>query len=259
MKGKYAMNSILDLVDSKILDKKYETTEEIKKEVDTTADNYITQYTSYYGYTEEVFLNENGFKDKDDFISYLTLSYKRNLYYTDYINSLITDEKINTYYKDSVFGEINAKYIMITKTEDDKDTKLAKEILEKLSKGSTYDSIVSEYETEITSKDLEYVKFTDVIDSTIKSELLKLSNNSYTKNYVETTDGYAIIFRLDQKEKESLETVKESIISNIKSDIETNDQNISYKAFIELRKENKLQFSDTDLGAKYEEYCETYK
>ena len=259
MKSKYAMSSIIDLIDKKILTLKYEKTDEMQTQLEQTADYYVSQYTSYYGYTEQEFFTSNGFQDRDAFIDYLALDYRRNLYYEEYMNSLVTDEKINTYYNDSVFGDINAKYIMIAATDDETDTDLANEIIKKLSKGSTYDSIIAEYGDKITSKDLGYVTFNDSTDSTIKTELVKLSNNSNSSSYVETTSGYAIIFRLDQKEKATLEDSKENIITAIKANIEANDTNISYKALINLRKENKLQFSDTELQTKYNDYCKSYE
>ena len=48
----------------------------------------------------------------------------------------------------------------------------------------------------------------------------KLENNSYTKEPVQTSYGYHVIYRIDQKEKPALEDVKEDDnINNIKKSL----------------------------------------
>ena len=68
MKKAYSVNYALDLVDKAILKNKYKLTDDQKKEVEEQANYYLTTYQTYYGYTEEQFLSENGFSTKDEFI-----------------------------------------------------------------------------------------------------------------------------------------------------------------------------------------------
>ena len=74
-----SVNYALDVVDSAILKNKYKLTSDQEKEIQDQADYYISTYQTYYGYEEEEFLKENGFESKEDFINYLTLTYKRDL------------------------------------------------------------------------------------------------------------------------------------------------------------------------------------
>ena len=69
MKKANSVNYALDVVDSAILKNKYKLTSDQEKEVQDQADYYITTYQTYYGYTEEEFLKENGFESKEDFIN----------------------------------------------------------------------------------------------------------------------------------------------------------------------------------------------
>ena len=86
MKKYYPISYILELVDDSILKDKYELNDEQNSEIDEQIDYYLSMYETYYGYTEEEFLSENGFESRDEFKDYLTLDYKRNLYYIDYLN-----------------------------------------------------------------------------------------------------------------------------------------------------------------------------
>ena len=88
--------------------------------------------------------------------------------------------------------------------------------------------------------------------------LINLENNQYTQEYVSTDYGYTIVFRGDQKEKLSLEEEKQNIITALSEELEVNDENIYYKALINMRKENGLEFQDTDLKSKYDTYCNQY-
>ena len=77
LKEKNALNSIIEVIDKTILDKKYELSDEDYKTIDETAKNYIQTYNTYYNMTEEEFLSKNGFANYDEFKSYLELDYKR--------------------------------------------------------------------------------------------------------------------------------------------------------------------------------------
>ena len=93
MKKAYSVNYALDVVDSAILKNKYKLTSDQEKEIQDQADYYISTYQTYYGYEEEEFLKENGFESKEDFIDYLTLTYKRDLYYVDYLKTKLIKMK----------------------------------------------------------------------------------------------------------------------------------------------------------------------
>lgn len=259
MKKYYPISYILELVDKSILNKKYDLSDEQKEEITAEADNYINTYETYYGYTEEEFLEQNGFESKEEFEEYLSLDYKRNLYYLDYLKTIISEDKIKEYYENNVYGEIDTKHMLVEITDDvtEKEAlKLAKEIIKKLNSGKEFDKVAEEYEDKIIFEELGY----NGIDSGLVAEYVeaskKLENGTYSKEPVKTDYGYHIIYKIDQKEKPSMEDAKNDIVGILGEDLEAEDQYIRYKALIKLREENKVKFRNNDYKKQYEEYCE---
>lgn len=258
MKNEYSLVSLLNLIDKTVLEDLYTLTDSMNTEIDETLEYYFDLYKSYYGYTEEEFLTNNGFSSKDDFREYLVLDYLRNLYYQEYAEEQVTTSKINSYYKNSVFGKINTNFIAVA-TSADNATDLIEEIITKLNEGSTYEEITEEYKDKITYKELGYQGFNSDLDSEYMTALKKLKDNQYTKEYVTTDYGYTIIFRLDTEEKDTLDNVKDDILKYLAEEYKENDENLYYKALINLRKKYNLEFNDTDLKNKYQQYCKEYK
>ena len=258
MKNEYSLVFLLNLIDKTVLEDLYTLTDSMNTEIDETLEYYFDLYKSYYGYTEEEFLTNNGFSSKDDFREYLVLDYLRNLYYQEYAEEQVTTSKINSYYKNSVFGKINTNFIAVA-TSADNATDLIEEIITKLNEGSTYEEITEEYKDKITYEELGYQGFNSDLDSEYMTALKKLKDNQYTKEYVTTDYGYTIIFRLDTEEKETLDNVKDDIIKYLAEEYKEADENLYYKALINLRKKYNLEFNDTDLKNKYQQYCKEYK
>ena len=258
MKDKFSISLLLDSIDNEILSKKYEENDEMKEEVQQTADEYISYYTQY-GYTEETFLEQNGFASKEEFIDYLKIDYRRKLYYEDYLKSQVTDKDIEKYYNDEVFGDINTQHMLVEVNEDmsDEDAKAkAEEIIKKLNDGATWEEVKEEYKDDVTFEDLKYVAFNANYESEFIDALVKLKENSYTKEPVKTTYGYHIIYRLDQKEKASLEDLKDSIIEQLTDKMDEEDPNLYIKTMIRMREDAKIDFKDTVMKEKYEIYCD---
>ena len=257
MKEYYSVNMLLERVDDMILSKMYEDTDEMKKELESTAQSYYTQYESYYGTTKEEFLSQNGFKSHDEFIEMLRLNYLRNEYYEEYVESLITEDEINNFYENSVYGDIDSKHMLVTvdeeRTEEDAK-KLANEIIDKLNEGKTFDEVKEEYKDSITYEELGYQAFNASIETSYMNALKNLENDKYTTEAVKTSYGYHIIYRIAQKEKPSLEDVKDTVIDEIAANKKAEDSTLSTKALIHLREENKFTFYDTVMEDKYKEY-----
>lgn len=258
MKKYYPISYILELVDDSILKDKYELNEEQNSEIDEQIEYYLNMYESYYGYTEEEFLSENGFESKEEFKNYLALDYKRNLYYIDYLKTIISEEEINNYYNESVYGEINTKHILAKVSDDvteESALKLAKEIIAKLDAGTSFDNVVTEYGDKITYEELGYNGFTSNLVSEYVEASKALENGTYSKEPVKTSFGYHVIYKIDQKEKPSLEEATDDIVSVLGKDLEAKDSNLRYKALIQLREENNLKIKDSKFKTEYEDYC----
>ena len=259
MKKAYSVNYALDLVDKAILKNKYKLTDDQKKEVEEQADYYLTTYQTYYGYTEEQFLSENGFSTKDEFVEYLTLNYKRDLYYIDYLKTKIEQDKIQAYYDENVYGDIDTKHILVSITDDVTDEQAkatAKEIIAKLDSGKSFDEVAEEYKDKVTYEDLGYNGFNSSLVSEYVEASKALENGTYSKEPVKTDFGYHVIYKVDQKDKPSLEEATNSIVKILGKNLESEDSYIRYKALIKLREDNKLEFKDSKYKEEYKEYCE---
>ena len=113
MKDAYSINILINSLDKMILDEKYKEDNEMNDSVKQTAEYYYSMYEQYQNITKEQFLENNGFKSEKEFLEYLKLDYRRNLYYDEYVKNLINEKDIEKYYKDEVFGDVNSKHILV--------------------------------------------------------------------------------------------------------------------------------------------------
>lgn len=270
MKDTYSINILINSLDKMILDKKYKEDNEMNDSVKQTAEYYYSMYEQYQNITKEQFLENNGFKSEKEFLEYLKLDYRRNLYYDEYVKNLINEKDIEKYYKDEVFGDVNSKHILVSVSKDDTSEnekelsdedakKLANEIIDKLNKGTSWDDVINEYKDKITNEDLGYRAFNASLDAAYLKEMKNLEVNTYSKTPILSSYGYHIVYKIDQKDKPELKNVKEDIITILAEEKKNNDNNLYQKALINLRKEAKLEFKDTDLGEKYNKYISAYK
>ena len=265
MKEMYSISALLDKIDNKILEEKYPETDEMNDELKNEAEGYYSAYEQYYNIGKEEFLANNGFGSEAAFIEYLRLNYRRNKYAEDYIKGLVTDKEIEKYYDDEVYGDINTKHILVkvdseaTEEEKEEAENLAKEIISKLDDGKTFDEVKEEYKDSITYEELGYKSYNASLEAAYMKEMESLKNDSYSKTPVKTSYGYHIVYRIDQKEKPSLEDVKDEIIEAIADQKAADDKNLSYIALDKMRTESGLKFHDTVLEDKYKTYMEQYK
>lgn len=262
MKKNYSISYLVDYIDKAILDKKYEETKEMKEEVEKTAQNYFDMYNQYYQMDEATFLAQSGFESREQFIDALKLDYRRKLYYEDYLKSQITEEQIQKYYDEEVYGDINTQHLLVSVNDDmsDEDAKkLAEEIIGKLNDGKSFEEVKEEYKDKVTYENLKYVAFNANLESSFLEALKGLSENSYTKEPVKTSYGYHVIYRTDQKEKPKLDDVKDSIIEKLSDELNASDENLYNKTLVKMREEAGLDFSDTVMKEKYEEYIKDFK
>lgn len=265
MKEVYSISSLLDKIDNKILTKKYKDSEEMDDEVQAQADNYYKMYEQYYQMDKETFLNNNGFNSETKFLEYLKLNYRKTLYSKDYVKTLISDNEVNKYYENEVCGDINTKHMLVKvdSSASDEEKKAAedkaKEIIKKLDDGKTFDEVKEEYKDEVTYEELGYKSYNAALEEAYLKEMKKLENNSYSKEPVKTSYGYHVVYRIDQKEKPSLEDTKEDIINTLVTEKLNADEKLFYVALGKMREEANMKFSDKDLEKKYEKYMKQYK
>ena len=267
MKNYYSVKVFLNNFDKLILNKKYHDTDEMKKEIQSTADYYYQVYEKNYGYTKDKFLSEYGFATEADFLESLSLDYRRNKYYEEYAKSLVTDKEIEKYYENDVFGDVDSKHILVSIKKDsdtdgltDSEAKaLAEEIIGKLNNGTSWDDIITEYGDKITHEELGYQAFNASLESAYLKECKDLAVGSYSKTPVLTSYGYHIVYKIAQKDKPELNNIKDDVIEVLAKEKKNNDTNLYYKALINLREEAKLEITDTKLKDEYNDYINSYK
>lgn len=270
MKDYYSVSLLLDDIDNDILTKLYPEDDTMTEKVKSNAEYYLNMYKQYYNYTEEQFLQKNGFSSYNAFLDYLRLDYRRNKYLDDYVEKNLTDDEIDKYYNDNVFGDINTQHVLVEvksdsdsedskKLSDEDAKKLAEEIISKLNDGTSWETIQKDYKDKITFEDLGYQTWDASLEESFMTALKGMEDNSYSNEPVKTSYGYHVIYRIDQKKKPSLKKTKDKIIENLVSAKKEKDSNLLYKSLIKLREEKKIDFSDTVMKSKYDEYCKQYK
>lgn len=214
-----------------------------------------------FGYTEETFLQENGFESKEDLIDFMKLNYRTNLYYLDYFRTLIPEEDIKNYYNENeIYGEIKTKHILVQASDETTEKQLTKanEIIAKLEEGKSFDDVATEYADNLTIIS-EEVNFDWLDANSLAEEYViasnKLEKDAYTKEPVLTDFGYHIIYCVDKAEKPTFEEAEEDIVQKLGKDLEAEDAYIRYRALIKLREDNGLEFKDEKFKEDYQEYC----
>ena len=273
MKEKYALNALINLIDNEILEKEYKDDKEIDKKVKSQVELMTTQYGDETKLLE--FLsNYYGITSIDELKATLRTSYLRENVVTDYAKSIVTDKEIEKVYDEDIFGDISAKHILITPDVDSKATdaektaaeeaalKKAKEVIEKLNKGEDFDKLAKEYSDDDSNKD-KGGKLNDFVHGDMVAEFEKaakeLEKGKYTTTPVKTQYGYHIIYKIDQKEKPELKTVKDDIIDEIANDKIKSDSTIQVTALEKIREKYGMKIEDDSLKGQYEIYLTNSK
>ena len=272
MKDRYALNVLIDMMDRKILNDKYESTDEEK----TYIENALTQAQTYYNYyyykqysTFESFIQSNyGVSTTDELKDVFALDYKRKQAINDYVKETVTESEINDYYKDKTVGNIKASHILITadykdgatdeekKEAENKALETAKEVITKLNNGEDFATLAKKYSKDGSADkggDVGEFNRGDMVDEFFEAAL-KLNVGEYTKEPVKTQYGYHIILKTEQKEKPALESVKDEIIEALAKEKLNANSKLSYEALIKTREKAGMTIEDKELKKQYENY-----
>ena len=262
LKDTYGTNALVNSIDELLLNKVYETDDDMKK----TIDSQVTAYKNQYGSDFQDFLNYNGISSEKALKDLLQVSLKRELAIKDYAKSLITDKQIKEYYDTKAIGDIKASHILISSdatdsmTEDEKKKaenealNTAKEIIKKLDNGAKFEDLAKEYSKDSSASDggnLGYFNRGDM-GSEFEEAVVKLEVGKYTTEPVKTKFGYHIILKTDQKEKPKLEDIKDDIVTTLSDDLISNTENISAFALDWIREKNNLKIYDAELKIRYD-------
>ena len=281
MKEKYALSVLLDMIDSQILNKAYKTNDEVKDyikgQIEQLKYYYESYYSSQYDSFEKMLEQAYGVKSEDELKDLLALDYKRGLATDDYIADNLSDKEIKKYYDEKIVGDIRVSHILIKADyEDGADEETieqakkearekAEDLIKKLDK--TDKKKVKEEFAELAKKNSEdegsASKGGDVdffnkgeMDSSFEKAAYDLKVGEYTKKPVESAYGYHIILKTDEKEKESLDKVKDKIVDALVEEKKSEDSKIQVKALVALRKKYKVNIEDSSLKNQYKTYVD---
>lgn len=266
LKTDYGTSYIIEMMDKEMLDDLYPTDDAINAYVDSQ----IEMYKQVYGGESELLsqLQNYGYSSIADFKERsLILNYKRELLTKDYLAKNVTEDEIKNYYDNNIIGDITASHILVkvsvdTNASDDEKKKAdeeamtkVKEIYTKLEAGEDFHDLAKEYsdDTANAGNGGRLGTFTyGEMEASFEKAARELKVGEYNKEAVKTSYGYHIILKENEKEKASLETVKQFIIDKLVSNKLSTDTKAQYKALIELRKENGLTINDSDLNSRYD-------
>lgn len=261
-KDDYALSILLTKIDEKILEDKYK---DKKDEVDEYLKSIEAQYLANYGSEEEMLnaLAQAGYSSLDPILEQRKVSYLQDLAITDYAKSQVTDKEINKYYKDEAVGDISCVHILVKPSGTDntsdaeakeKAEKIISDIKADIKAGTKAIDAFKKYEsnTDVTYQDLGFFNKGDMVEE-FETAAFALKKNEYTKSPVKTSYGYHVILKVDEKEKDTLENLKDSIKEDLAEELKQ-DNKIQVNAMVELRKEYGVDFQDSKLEEQYNRY-----
>jgi foldase protein PrsA len=278
VKGDYALETMVNLVDKKILEDKYKDKVE---EAQKAADNTITEYESYYGdQLLSLIQQQTGYQTIESFKEYLYIKNLQQYAIDDYCKAQISDKEIKKYYNDEIVGDIKVNHILITAKVKDNMTDEEKAAAETAAKKKV-ESIISELnktdKKEVATKFAELAKAQSEDDSTkdnggslgwINKDTLsseydelvtaayKLKDGEYSTSVITTEQGYHVILRNGTKDKASLEDSKDKIVKALSDKYLKENPVANVKALQEIRKEYKLEIVDSELKEQYATYIQ---
>ena len=276
MKNSYALQILIDLIDTKILEDKYADS---LSDAESYTENYFSSIKLYYtdekgNYDEDKLITDiqsyYGYSSVEQFKEAVRINYLRNKAVIDYAKSQVKESDIKKYYKEEVVGDREVSHILIvpdTKdnmTDDEKNVVLeealatAKEVIAKLKKGEKFEDLAATYsEDENTKNDggnLGFINKGSYGSDAFDEEVYKLKVGSYSTTPVKTNEGYEIIYVKSEKEKSALDDVKNSIIETLAEKAISEDSTMQIVGLRELRKEYGLDIIDDEISKQYSRY-----
>lgn len=265
LKDKYGINFLIDMIDTKILDKEFPDSDSINDYVNIQVNSIKNYYKTETEFLE--YINNYGYKNEDELKEYFKLNYKRNLAIKDYLKTLVSEDDINNYYNNKITGDIETKHILIevkttsSQTEEEKRTvkeealKKAKEAIAKLNEGKSFDEVCKEYSGDDATKNMGgLMGFINTLnlDDVSRQELTKLEVGKYSTEALETEYGYEIFMKVSEKDKPKLEDVKTHIIETLADEKLKKNSKLQYKGLEYIRDKYGFSIKDEDLQVYYE-------
>lgn len=229
---------LVNLVNNYIAEQ--ELSDEMKEDAKSQAQSQYDSLYAYYSSDWDNFLRYYGYTSGDAFLAYLQESYMQSATIEQYVrNDVITDEEIQTYYDENIYGEITVRHILISPDIDDDATdeeieeaeatalEKAKELITQIQNSENLEEDFTNLAKE-NSDDTGTVEQGGLLEnitneSGLVEEFWEAANDlevgEFTTEPVKTRFGYHIIYKVSQKEKPSLDSVKDKVLDGLVSEL----------------------------------------
>lgn len=229
---------LVNLVNNYIAEQ--ELSDEMKEDAKSQAQSQYDSLYAYYSSDWDNFLRYYGHTSGDAFLAYLQESYMQSATIEQYVrNDVITDEEIQTYYDENIYGEITVRHILISPDVDDDATdeeieeaeatalEKAKELITQIQNSENLEEDFTNLAKE-NSDDTGTVEQGGLLEnitneSGLVEEFWEAANDlevgEFTTEPVKTRFGYHIIYKVSQKEKPSLDSVKDKVLDGLVSEL----------------------------------------
>lgn len=273
LKSQGGTSVLVNLIDEFIANEEYPENEDAYKYADAQISTLKAQYEAY-GQDFNEALKNAGYANLDAFKEVIALDYKKSKVAEDYVATTVTDKEIEKYYEEEIDGSMTVRYILVKpETTDDMTAdekkeaesaalKEAKEIIKKLNDGEKFEELAKKHSDDKTtaSEGGLYSNFEkgEVVEEFWNASVA-LKDDAYTKEPVKSSYGYFVILRVKQNKKPSLEEVEDDIISTLTNEKLAADQNLTVKAWVEVRKNYGLNIVDSDILNEYNDTIKAVK
>lgn len=271
LKNNYALDSLIRIVDKKILEDKY-------KDRITSANEYAdaTMKSLKEAYGDKLLSliqTQTPYSTEEAYKNYVYIDYLQREAIEDYAKNQVSEKQMQEYYEKNIYGDVLVNHILVspkvsdTATDEEKKNaeNEAKEkintIIAKLKESTnvkeTFTSLAKEYSEDTSTKEeggsLGYINngtLSSDYDEIVKNAF-KLKDGEYSTEVITTELGYHVIFREASKEKASFDEVKDTIRETLANNSLNEDATISVKALQALRKEYGMDIVDSEVQSQY--------
>ncbi len=277
LKDGYGTTALVNLVSNYITDK--EITEELAEEAEEKAQTeYNTMYAYYSSNWNEV-LASSGYSSGKQLLEDITNNYRQSLVLEKYLKeSVITEEEIQEYYDNSIYGDSTIRHILIIPDVDDdmdsaevteeeeKALEEANEIITKLQNSENFEEdfiSIAKLQSDDTGTASEGGLLENVNNNSDLAEefweaVKDLETGKYTTTPIETEFGYHIIYKVSQKDKPSIDEVRETILNNLVDEM-LSENNASIIYWAGLREKYNMTIHDDTIKNNYESLLKQYQ
>lgn len=265
MKNQYGTSILINLIDSYIASQEIGDSEDASVYADSLISQYKLQYEQYGMNFSEALANA-GYASEDAFKEVLISDYKTNEVTKKYLKDEVTEKEIQKYYDEKISEQLNVKHILIIPdvkddaTDEEKSEaeqaayNKAADLITKLNEGADFEKLAKE-----NSQDTATASNGGVINNVTKEGYVTefynaayaLEEGKYTTTPVKSEYGYHIIYLVSKNEKESLDSLKDTIKDSIVTDKLQEDTNLQMETWNKIRSKYNLNIADTKLNNTY--------